>query len=296
MTQHSSPTIDRHGQRVAELLEAATQALTAAGDSARLDSELLLSHVLGVGRATLRAWPERCASDAELALFRELLARRKQGEPLAYLTGEREFWSLALQVGPATLIPRPETECLVEQALACIPDAATWRIADLGTGSGAIALAIASERRGCRILATDISEAALAVARNNQQRLALMNVDFLQADWLAGVDGQPFNVILANPPYIDEDDPHLLRNGLPYEPRGALTPGADGLAAIKTIVQQATRCLIEPGWLMLEHGLTQGASVRALFAVNGYEQVNTLCDLECRERITVGRRLEVVTR
>ena len=280
----------RHGETVAALVAEAVHTLAPVTDSARLDAEILLSHALGVSRAWLRTWPGRQVDSAARVGFRTLLARRQRGEPLAYLIGEREFWSLSLCVTPATLIPRPETELLVEQALACIPVGAVWRIADLGTGSGAIALAIASERRDCKIVATDISEAALAVARGNQTRLAIPNVAFRRADWFEGLDAQPFNLIVANPPYIDDADPHLLRHGLPFEPRHALTPGADGLAAIRAIIRQAPRHMAEPGWLMLEHGLTQGGAVRALFLASGYVQVNTVRDLDDRERVTMARR------
>jgi release factor glutamine methyltransferase len=255
----------------------------------RLDAEALLCHLLQRDRSYLRAWPERELEDDLLEQFNALVARRQQGEPLAYLIGWREFWSLKLKVSPATLIPRPETELLVEQALQRIPHDAKWRIADLGTGTGAIALAIASERPGCRIVATDFSLDALAVARENATRLSLKNIEFRHGSWCEPLCNEQYEMIVSNPPYIDCDDNHLQRDGLPFEPQSALTPGSDGLAALRLIINQAKQHLATPGWLLLEHGYDQGTAVRELLQQADYHEVATLRDLGNQERLSLGR-------
>lgn len=255
----------------------------------RLDAEALLCHLLQRDRSYLRAWPERELEDDLLEQFSTLIKRRQQGEPLAYLIGWREFWSLKLKVTPATLIPRPETELLVEQALQHIPPDATWRIADLGTGTGAIALAIASERPSCRITATDFSETALAVAKENATQLGITNIEFRHGSWCEALGAERYELIAANPPYIDESDDHLLRDGLPFEPQTALTPGGDGLSALRTIIAAAKQHLATPGWLLLEHGYDQGATVRDLLTAAGYDEVTTLRDLGDQERLSLGR-------
>lgn len=261
----------------------------------RLDAEALLCHLLQRERSYLRAWPER-EIDAELnAQFQTLVARRQQGEPLAYLIGWREFWSLKINVTPATLIPRPDTELLVEQALARIPPAAQWQIADLGTGSGAIALAIASERPNCQLVATDVSAAALAVARGNATQLGIHNIEFCHGSWCEALANNQYQMIVSNPPYIDGHDPHLLHDGLPFEPQSALTPAntddgdGDGLAALRIIIDQARPHLITPGWLLLEHGYNQGEMVRELLQQAGYHGAITLQDLGGQERLTLAQ-------
>jgi release factor glutamine methyltransferase len=256
----------------------------------RLDAEALLAHLLQKERSYLRAWPEQTLDETLLARFNDLVVRRQQGEPLAYLTGWREFWSLLLQVSPATLIPRPETELLVEEALKIIPQDANWRIADLGTGAGAIALAIASERPDCEVVATDISPAALEVAQANAERLNLNHVVFRHGSWHEALKpDERFHLIASNPPYVAADDAHLQHDGLPSEPQTALTPGDDGLAAIRIIIEQMQSHLREPGWLLLEHGYDQGAEVRALLQQQGYSEVITRRDLGNNERMTQGR-------
>lgn len=255
----------------------------------RLDAEALLCHLLQRDRSYLRAWPERELEAELLNQFNTLVQRRQQGEPLAYLIGWREFWSLKLKVTPATLIPRPETELLVEQALQRIPLDATWHIADLGTGTGAIALAIASERPTCRITATDFSQEALAVAQENATQLGITNIEFRHGSWCEALGDERFEMIASNPPYIDERDDHLQRDGLPFEPKTALTPGGDGLSALKTIITEAKRHLTAPGWLLLEHGYDQGATVRDLLIAAGYDEVATLRDLGGQERLSLGR-------
>lgn len=254
-----------------------------------VDAEHLLLHVLARPRSWLFAHADDAVADAEAAAFRALVERRAQGEPVAYLTGTQGFWSLELAVTPATLIPRPETERLVELALERLPAGVAVRVADLGTGSGAIALAIARERPQAQVIATDASAAALDVARANAERNRVRNVQFRQGDWLAPLAGERFDLIASNPPYIADGDPHLSAGDLRFEPPTALSSGADGLDAIRVIVRDA-RALLQPGgWLLLEHGWDQGDAVRALLQVAGYSDVATERDLEARDRISLGR-------
>ena len=231
------------------------------------------------------AWPEAEVADALAAQFEALLARRQAGEPLAYLLGRWSFWDMDLAVSPAVLIPRPETELLVELALARLPQAAA-RVADLGTGSGAIALALARERPGWQLLAVDYSAAALAVAEANRRALGVPNATALRSDWCAALADAAFDAIVSNPPYIEADDPHLA--ALAHEPLSALASGADGLADIRRIAAEAPRCLVPGGWLLLEHGWEQGAAVRAILEAAGFARVQTHRDLEQRDRVTLG--------
>ena len=235
--------------------------------------------------------PDKTVTADQQQQFEQFLQRRLQGEPIAHILGEQEFWSLRLQVTADTLIPRADTERLVELALERVPDDADWSIVDLGTGSGAIALALAKERPGCRILAVDQSSAALNVARGNAQRLGLFNLAFIQANWLESIQPVPcFQMIVANPPYIRADDPHLVRGDVRFEPRQALAAGADGLAAIRRIVQQARDALCPGGWLLLEHGYDQGEAVQALLADAEFEEVTDFIDYGDNPRVAVGRR------
>lgn len=276
--------------RLDELLNGAANRLAGHVATPELEAELLLAHVLGRGRSYLRAWPERVLDADRRAAFENLIARRLGGEPVAYLTGEREFWSLRLRVKPGVLIPRAETERLVECALAHLPENTTTRVADLGTGSGAVALALASERPRAQVVATDRSETALIVARDNARRLGLERIEFRKGDWLAALADSGYDLIVSNPPYIAENDPHLRQGDLPAEPPEALSAGPDGLNAIRRIVIDALVRLRTGGWLLLEHGYDQGLAVRALLAARGYEKVQTYRDLEGHERVTLGRR------
>jgi len=261
------------------------------GDDARVEAELLFVHVLGVSRAWLVAHADDELGDEKRAAFDALIARRARGEPVAYLTGSRGFHALELRVTPDVLIPRPETELLVELALQRIPGNAECRIADLGTGSGAIALAIARARPGARVLGTDASERALVIAGENARHLGLTNVEFAQGDWCAALgDGCDFDLIVSNPPYIAEDDPHLREGDLRFEPRAALASGPDGLDAIRIIIRDARTRLRAGGWLLLEHGFEQGTAVRTLLEISGYREVFTGRDLEGRERVTGARK------
>ena len=252
------------------------------------DARLLLAHALQRSPTWLFAHGDDLIDQDGLDRFETLLARRAQGEPVAYLTGRQAFWSFDLMVSPQTLIPRPETERLVELALARIGPQSGLRMADLGTGSGAIALALAHERPQARVVAVDISAGALEVARANARSLGLSNIEFRIGDWLQPLDGERFDLIASNPPYIADGDPHLA--DLRYEPGPALASGRDGLDAIRAIVRDAPAHLHRGGWLLLEHGWDQGDAVRGLLQGAGCDSVETCRDLEDRDRVTLGRR------
>ena len=255
-----------------------------------VDADYLLLHVLNQPRSWLFAHASDAVSPTDAARFDALVQRRVCGEPVAYLTGSRGFWTLDLAVTPATLIPRPETELLVEQALARMPADTAVRVADLGTGSGAVALALAKERPLAQLVATDASCDALDVARGNAQRNALVNVEFRHGDWLTPLLGERFDVIVSNPPYIADHDPHLDQGDLRFEPALALSCGVDGLDAIRMIAIAAPAHLRAGGWLLLEHGLDQGPAVRTLLRDAGFYGVKTVRDLEARDRVTLGQR------
>jgi len=258
------------------------------GDSPRRDAEILLGHCLGRPRVWLYTWPEREVAPARSRAFAELLERRRRGEPLAYLTGSREFWSLRLTVTDATLIPRPETETLVAWALELdVPSRAG--VLDLGTGSGAIALAVAGERPDWRVEAVDRCGAALAVARDNAARAGLARVQFRISDWYGALGTRRFDLLLSNPPYVDGDDSHLDRAELRYEPRGALVAADAGLSELRRVVEGASQHLHPGGWLLLEHGFEQGAAVRGLLAGAGFAAVGTRRDLSGHERVSAGQ-------
>ncbi|MNB88749.1 Release factor glutamine methyltransferase [compost metagenome] len=259
-----------------------------ASDSPRRDAEILLGHVTGRARTYILAFAETVLTRDEETQLAELLARRKTGEPVAHLVGEREFWSLPLYVSAATLIPRPDTECLVEQALARLP-ASPARILDLGTGTGAIALALASERPDCQVTAVDVMPDAVALAQRNVDRLALPNVTVVHSSWFSALGDRQFETIVSNPPYIDEADPHLGEGDVRFEPRSALVAAGQGLADLSQIITAARQHLVSGGWLLLEHGWTQGEAVRALFLQAGYQQVETCRDYGGNERLTLGK-------
>jgi release factor glutamine methyltransferase len=269
------------------LLAAASAEL--GGDESAREVELLLGHALGKDRAWLYAHADDALAVDGALRFHALLMRRAAGEPIAYIVGRREFWSLDLEVDADVLIPRPETELLVELALQRIPQNSQVDIVDLGTGSGAIALAIACERPHARVLATDASIAALAVARANAGRLGIGNVGFAQGDWCAALGGRCYDLIVSNPPYIAQADTHLQRGDLRFEPRAALASGADGLDAIRSIVTAAPAHLQPHGWLLFEHGHDQGSAVRGLLAQSRFVEIFTAPDLEQRERVSGGR-------
>jgi release factor glutamine methyltransferase len=263
---------------------------TLATESAQLDAEVLLAACLGKPRSHLHAWPERSVTSEQQAQFLAWLQRRAAGEPVAHLTGRREFWSLELSVTANTLIPRPETEILVELALGKIPHDTTVHIADLGTGSGAIALAIASERPHAEIIATDISPRALDVAAQNAQRLDIRNVCFIEGSWCTPLPARPFDFILSNPPYIAESDPHLQAGDVRHEPRSALAAGPQGLDDLQRLVRCAAGRLAGNGWLLVEHGYDQGDQVRQLFSESGYRDISDHADAAGISRVTMGRK------
>ncbi|WP_433691371.1 peptide chain release factor N(5)-glutamine methyltransferase [Kosakonia cowanii] len=260
-----------------------------ASESPRRDAEILLGFVTGKARTFILAFGETPLTGEQQEQLAGLLARRVRGEPVAHLIGEREFWSLPLFVSPATLIPRPDTECLVEQALARLP-AAPCRILDLGTGTGAIALALASERPDCQVTAVDLIPEAVALAQRNAEHLGIRNIEIVQSRWFSALEGQTFSLIVSNPPYIDAQDPHLAQGDVRFEPLSALVAADNGLADLHTLIKEAPRYLLPQGWLLLEHGWQQGAAVREIFARYGWQQVETCRDYGDNERLTLGRR------
>jgi release factor glutamine methyltransferase len=279
-----------------KLLKNSTQLLKKLSDSPALDSEVLLLHALNklsqdksFCRTFLRTWPEYEPTEDQLQFFNICINERIKGKPVAYITGFKEFWSLKLQVTPDTLIPRPDTEILVEQALALIPEQADWKVLDLGTGSGAIALAIACERKNCQIFATDKSIAALQVAHKNALRLNINNCHFIHGSWLDAFALNAFQIIVSNPPYIRETDPHLKQHELQHEPISALTSTNNGLDDIQHIISHCTKHLIEPGYLLLEHGFDQAEPVKNLLLQHHfylYSQVNDYADMP---RVSIGK-------
>lgn len=288
--QKMTPDPLRRAVSISKALAEASRTLGARFELPRLEAEVLLCHVLGVNRAALMARPEAELGPEDSACFEALIARRAGGEPTAYLTGRKEFWSLDLEVSRDVLIPRPETERLVEAALDRIPPARPTRVADLGTGCGAIALAIGRERPRASIVASDISLEALSLAQRNATRNESGNVCFLASDWLRAMDAPAFDLIVSNPPYVRDSDPHLRQGDLPSEPRLALAAGAEGLDAIRIIVAGAMARLARQGALMLEHGFDQGPAVRRLLREAGFHEILTLKDYAGHDRVSGGRR------
>jgi release factor glutamine methyltransferase len=270
------------------LLRAARSRLP--GEEAALEAELLLAAILERPRSWLYAHAEVVPAAPVAARFSELVARRAAGEPVAYLLGRREFWTLDIAVGPECLIPRPETELLLEQALLRLSRGATARVADLGTGSGALALAIAHERPLAEVWASDVSAAALVCAQANALRLGLIGrVHFVAGDWCAALGDVRFAMLVSNPPYLAEDDEHLRQGDLRFEPRLALVSGADGLDALRAIIARAPDHLEAGGWLLLEHGAGQADAVRALLAARGFGGIGSVSDLQGHERVSLGQ-------
>lgn len=269
---------------VAQLLR---RAADLPGESARRDVEILLCHALDKSRSWLYTWPESEVESSSANVFDALLASRMQGRPVAHLIGRREFWSLNLRVNEHTLIPRPETETLVEWALDLpLPDSAD--IVDLGTGSGAIALALASERPCWQVAGTDISEQALELARENANEYGLGRIQFQRSNWFERMTGQRFHMIVSNPPYIEEGDIHLSTGDLRYEPMSALMAGEGGMSDLISLVQDAPNHLYSSGWLLLEHGHNQGSKLRSLLVQRGFDRIETRRDLAGLERISGG--------
>ena len=272
---------------IARLLHRAAGSL--AGDSPRADAELLLARAVGESRSWLYAHSDATPTEDQGRRFAELLERRRRGEPVALILGLREFWSLPLRVTTDTLIPRPETELLVELALQRLPGNERVRVLDLGTGSGAIALALAHERSLAQVTAIDCSIRALEVAQDNAARLGLDGIRFLPGEWFSPVPDERYDLIVSNPPYIAVDDPHLQQGDLRFEPALALASGVDGLDALRLIVEQSPKHLNPRGWLLLEHGSDQGLAVRRLLLAAGFADVATSADLAGHDRVTSGQ-------
>jgi len=271
---------------VSEALDWATEQLSES-DDARLDSQVLLAYALNVSRTWLFTWPDKALDGATLTAFNALIEERKSGTPIAYITGYRDFWSLRLKVTPDTLIPRADTELLVETALTLKNVEKPCDVIDLGTGTGAIALSLANECPSWRITATDINPKTLAVAKENATTLELA-VSFKESAWFDAINDR-YDLVISNPPYIESDDPHLQQGDLRFEPAGALASGQDGLDDIRRLVQQALKHLKKDGYLLLEHGYQQAEAVRSLMAKAGYIDIETHQDIEDRDRITLGK-------
>ncbi|MGB5834870.1 MAG: peptide chain release factor N(5)-glutamine methyltransferase [Thiohalocapsa sp.] len=258
------------------------------GESPRLDAELLLCEASGTNRAALIAWPERTLQSAQEIRFRRLVARRANGEPIAYILGHREFWGLDLQVTPQTLIPRPATELVVECTLSALPTSKSIRCADLGAGSGAIAAALARERPTWTLIAIERCAGAAAVAASNVRQLGLNQMLVVRADWLCAIARRSLDAIVSNPPYVRDDDAHLEQGDLRFEPRTSLAAGRDGLDDIREIIANASDCLRPGGWLAIEHGWDQGEPVRQLMSQARFDAVATHLDLAGHERVSTG--------
>lgn len=274
--------------RLDDALKNAVAVLADTTDSPRLDAEVLLARALDVPRSYLFSHADDEMDPAAVERFMKNVARRADGVPIAYITGEKEFWSMRLQVGPDTLVPRPETEVLVDRALQYIPSAAATRVLDLGTGSGAIALAIAKERPLCIVVATDANASALAVARHNARQLRVPNITFLEGDWLQPLAGKRFDVIVSNPPYVAANDACL--DELRHEPQEALIAGADGLDAIRHISAEARNHVTPNGVLLLEHGAAQAESVAGIMRADGWTDIVLAKDFGGLPRVTIGMR------
>jgi len=259
-------------------------------EEALFDAELLLGHVLGKDRTYLKTWPEKSLNDEQFQAYIKLIKLRQEGRPVAHLLGCRDFWTLELFVSPSTLIPRPDTEILIEYALAqALPDDA--EVLDLGTGTGAIALALASERPEWLITASDVFPEVVELAKKNAAHNKLERVSILCSAWFDEFEGRMFNLIVSNPPYIDSLDPHLKKGDLRFEPVSALVADDHGMADIRHIVQASLSHLLSDGWLMIEHGYQQGGLVRESFRANGFQRVQTVLDFGNNERVTMGQRL-----
>jgi len=277
---------------IRQYLEDGTAILSRISDSPRLDAELLMGIVLRKPRSYLRAWPERELTLAQADIYERLLRRRFSGEPIAYMTGVREFWSMPLRVSPHVLIPRPDTELLVEKALERIPEDEDSRVLDLGAGSGAVSLAIARERPRCQVTGVDVSHFALEVARLNARIQKLENVEFRESNWFDAVRGEKFHVVVGNPPYVAEDDAHLDRGDVRFEPRVALEAGEGGMDAFKAILDRAHNYIYRQGWLLLEHGADQHMPLRRLLEAQHYYDIKVYKDAAGHDRVTECRFVE----
>ena len=274
---------------IAQALKQASQKLAETSDSAHLDTEVLLCHVLNCAATHLIAWPEKTLNETQAKLFNQFIEQRHSGTPVAHLTGTKEFWSLDFKVTPATLIPRPDTETLVEFVLNKFSDKKNLRLIDLGTGSGAIAIAIASEKPDWEIIATDISVEALAIAGENARLHKIKNIQFIESNWFERLEQQRFDLIISNPPYIAEHDKHLSQGDVRFEPLSALTSGETGMDDIKHITAQSKRHLNPNGWLAFEHGYDQKQTVSNCFNHYAFQEITQLTDLSGQARVSAGK-------
>ncbi|UTW00435.1 peptide chain release factor N(5)-glutamine methyltransferase [Marinomonas rhizomae] len=275
--------------RIDELLKGAIQRLYSISETAQLDAQLLLAHVLAVSTSYFYTWPEKEVSAADISRFNGLLERRESGEPVAYLLGQQSFWSLNLEVAPCTLIPRADTERLVEVALSVLDIGDVNRILDLGTGTGAIALSLASERPRSTVVGVDLVEESVALAKRNAIRNQLSNATFIQSSWFEALEGNLFDLIVSNPPYIDPDDEHLSQGDVRFEPKSALVADNHGMADIEYIIQVAPRFMKQGAYLMFEHGYDQAIAVQTCFVEAGFIAVESFQDLGGNDRVTIGR-------
>ena len=271
-------------------LSEAIALLSPSTDSPQLEAELLLAHSLARPRSYLRAWPDADISLAHLQAFTQLLQQRQQGQPIAYILGKREFWSHEFMVTPDVLIPRSDTECLIEASLMRIANDLPISVLDLGTGSGIIAITIAIERPLAQVYACDISPTALAVAKHNAENHQ-QHIQFYQSDWYANIPKHTFDIIVSNPPYIAETDPHLRQGDLRFEPSNALASGIDGLTSLRTIIQDSGSYLSANGYLILEHGYDQAPAVQTLLKSHSYQNIQTYTDLAGQPRVTLGQKI-----
>lgn len=277
---------------IRKYLDDGSAILRGVSDSPRLDAELLMGMVLRKPRSYLHTWPEAQLEEAQAAQYERLLRRRFSGEPIAYMTGVREFWSMPLKITPAALIPRPETELLVEKALLRLPADEELRVLDLGAGSGAVTLAIARERPRASVVGVDISQSALELARLNARLQKIDNVEFRESDWFDAVRGEKFNVVVGNPPYVAEDDPHLQRGDVRFEPRLALDAGESGMSCFRAILERAHNYIVRQGWLLLEHGADQHLPLRRLLEAQHYHDITIHKDAAGHDRVTECRFVE----
>lgn len=276
---------------IQQALQQASQQLVNSSDSPRLDAELLLAHSLQCNRSYLYTWPEHSLTMSIERTFSKLIQQRQQGQPIAYLVGYREFWGRDFQVSPATLIPRPDTELLIEMALTKIPPQQAYRVLDLGTGSGAIAITLAKERPQASIVAVDFSASALNIARANAAKHQTNNINFYYSNWFSALQAQDtFDVIVSNPPYISATDPHLKCDDIQHEPLTALIAGTDGLDDIRHLITMTPNFLSTEGWLLLEHGYNQGKEVVHLLQQAGYRQIQCQRDMAGHDRASLGQR------
>jgi release factor glutamine methyltransferase len=270
-------------------LDWGTNCLLTTSESALLDAEILLCHCLAKNRSFLRAWPEQSMPFIQLQQYQQLISQRQHGTPIAYLTGQREFWSRNFSVNPSVLIPRPDSELLIELSLKFFTNQPASNILDLGTGSGILAITLAAELAQATVWATDLSPTALNTAKANAEQLNLKNIEFRLSDWLTGLPKISFDLIVSNPPYIAENDPHLCQGDLRYEPISALVSPENGLQDIRIITAQAREFLSPNGQLLIEHGYNQADAVQALFSTAAFQDIHTHCDLSGQPRVTSGK-------